>query len=321
MGWFLQANKSKKSGRKSSRSKKSDAMLVFAPKNWDAERTLTGLRILGGFTAIIIIALVWQWSEGRLEDYVAKNQSQIIHAQSVELMDAPAWMSPLLGEQLRKQVASELAANPMDIKSLNRAVASLQANPWVEQVHRITRTRDHQVKVYADYRQPVAMIQSQHGYHPIDAQQHLLPGLYLENQLKQVGLPVITGVRPTVTPMGQVWKDQALSAGLDLVYMIKRQPWADQVKAVDVSGRDVRGRIRLSIHTQQGGKVRWGFAPGQVHPIEVTDAAKLSALAGLYQRCGMIDAGGHTVDVFTQTVLVHQPEADKTSFAGYTYNR
>jgi hypothetical protein len=321
MGWFLQANKSKKSGSKSSRSKKSDATLVFAPKHWDAARTLTGLRILGGFTLLVIIALAWQWSEGRLKKYVAQSQSQIIMPQSVELVASPAWMSPLLAEQLRKQVAAELSANPMDLNSLNHAVAVLQDNPWVDQVHRITRTREHMVLVQADYRQPVAMIQSQHGYHPIDAQQHLLPGLYLETQLKQVGLPVITGVQSTMTPLGSVWQDQSLSAGLDLVYIIKRQPWADQVKSVDVSERDVRGRIRLSILTQQGGKVRWGFAPGQGHPIEVTDTAKLNALSGLYQRCGMIDAGGRTVDVFTQTVLVHQPATDKTSLAGYTYNR
>lgn len=321
MGWFLHAKTSKKSGKKSTRSKNTDATLPFKPKHWDARHTLMGLRILGGFTLLVVIALTWQWAEGRLKTYIASHQTTRIQPQAVQLVDAPSWMSPLLTLQLQQQVADELMANPMDLTSLNRAVKTLQASPWVDNVQRITRTRDNTVTVHASYRQPVAMVQSQHGYHPIDNQLHRLPGLYLESQLKQVGLPVISGVRPTSTPAGMVWDDASLQAGLELVHMIDSQPWFSQVKSVDVSQRDVRGRIRLALITHNGGTVQWGYAPGKGHPIEVTDVAKLNALAGLYQRCGQIDAGGRTVDIFTQTVLVHQPVADNSALAGYTYSR
>ena len=321
MGWFLHAKTSKKSGKKATRAKKSDATLAFKPKHWDARHTLTGLRILGGFTLLVTLGLTWQWTEGRLRNYIADHQTHPVQPQAVQLVDAPSWMSPLLAQQIQKQVALELVMDPMDLSSLNRAVEILGANPWVEHVGRITRTRDNQVTVHASYRQPVAMVQSPHGYHPIDNQRHRLPGLYLENQLKLVGLPVITGVRPSAIPAGMVWDDPSLQAGLDLVHMIDTQPWFNQVKSIDVSRRDVRGRIRLSLITPRGGMVQWGYAPGKGHPIEVTDAAKLNALAGLYQRCGQIDAGGRTVDIFSQTVLVHQPVADNSSLAGYTYSR
>tara|TARA_B100000941_G_scaffold280613_1_gene247206 strand:- start:285 stop:1130 length:846 start_codon:yes stop_codon:yes gene_type:complete len=280
-----------------------------------------GLRVLGGFALLVCLALVWQWTEGRIKTYIAQNQSQAVTTNTVMLVDAPSWMSPLLTQQLQEQVAQQLSNDPMDLDSLNRAVRVFGANPWVQHVQRITRTQDNLVAVEASYRQPVAMVQSQHGYHPVDNQLHLLPGLYLQSQLKQVALPVITGVRPSAITVGQVWDDQSLTAGLDLVQMIQAQTWFDQVKHIDVSQRDGRGRVRLTLHTNQGGKVHWGYAPRQGHPVEVTDITKLNALKSLYQRCGWIDAGGKTVDIYTQSVLVHQPVADNSSLAGYTYSR
>lgn len=319
MGWFLHAKTSGNNGKKPSRTKKADPTLAYKPKKWDAARTLRGVRILGGFTFLVALALGWKWTEGRLKTYVADHQTQTVQANAVTLVDAPSWMSPLLAEQLQHLVAQQIGPDPMDQASLNNAVYQLQNNPWIDHVQRITRVQGNQVTVQASYRQPVAMVQSPHGYHPVDSQFHLLPGLYLENQLQQVGLPVITGLRPTATPIGQVWDDPALKAGLDLVGVVANQPWANQIKSVDVSERDQRGRIRLSLITTQGGQVRWGYAPGKGHPIEVTDSAKLNALASLYQRSGRIDAGGRMVDIFTQTVLVHQNEADSQARAGYTY--
>jgi hypothetical protein len=321
MGWFLHQSTSGKSRKKSSRAQKASVASSFKPKEWDAARTLMGLRILGGFTLVVAIGLLWQWSEGRLRSYVATHEATRVTPQSVQLVDAPAWMSPLLTEQLEQLVAGQIDPDPMDLKSLGWAVHALQNNPWVQQVQRISRGEHGHVMVHAMYREPVAMVQTPHGYQPIDIQMHLLPGLYLENQLPQVGLPVITGVRHSAVQPGMVWDDLSLSSGLDLVHMVYNQPYANQIKAVDVSQRDDRGRIRLTLLTHDGGQVRWGYAPGKGHPVEVTDAAKLNALAGLQQRCGRIDAGGKVVDIFTQTILVHQPVADSNAFVGYTYGR
>lgn len=321
MGWFLhQASSGKSSRKKTKRTTQSSASL-FKPQEWDSQRTLAGLRILGGFTLLVIFCLGWQWSEGRLKTYVSKNQSQFPSIQAVQLVDEPVWMSLPLKQEIQQQVASLVGQNPMDLTSLGWAVDSLSRNPWVEKVHRITRTQHGVLRVHAQFRQPVAMVQSQHGYHPIDQACHLLPGLYLENQLSKVGLPVITGLHGVKVKSGRVWEDPALKAGLNLVYMVYNQPYSNQIKSIDVSQRDYRGQIRLAIHTRYGGQVRWGYPPGQGHPVEVTDAAKLNALSSLYQRCGRIDASGKTVDIFTESVLVHQTPADNRQLVGYTYSR
>lgn len=321
MGWFLHQSKTGKSGRKTSRKKKSTATSPLKIKQWDAARTLAGLRLLGGFTAVVAIGLLWQWGEGRLKSYVATHGASHVTAQTVVLADRPSWMSPMLAGQIKQQVASQVGTNPMDRKTLSWAVHVLQNNPWVEKVDRISREERGVVMVSAQYREPVAMVQTPHGYRAIDRALHLLPGLYLESQLKTVNLPVVTGVRQPLVQPGLVWDDSALRDAMQLVNMVYRQPYANQIKSVDVSRRDVRGRVRLTLLTRDGGQVRWGYAPGKGHPIEVTDAAKLNAMAGLEQRCGRIDAGGKIVDIFTQTVLVHQPVADNRSLVGYTYNR
>ncbi|MBL4702650.1 MAG: hypothetical protein JKX85_15495 [Phycisphaeraceae bacterium] len=321
MSWFLHQSTSKKTGKKTARGRKTSARRINKSTTWDSARTLMGLRILGGFALLVSLCLVWQWTEGRLKSYISKTQSKTVIWEQVQLVDAPTWMSPFLRQQIQQRIAGELGQDPMDVQSLNQAVKSLASSPWVGQVARIARTTGGRVLVHAVYREPVAMVQSEHGYHLIDGQYHLLPGLYLEHQLAPVGLPVITGVGETLVRPGMVWGDAALTAGLQLVQLVSNQPYASQIKSVDVSQRDRRGRIRLTLLTHLGGQVHWGYPLGQGHPVEVTDAAKLNALAGLYQRCGQIDVSGKTVDIFTESVLVHQPIADNRTLVGYTYTQ
>ncbi|MEL7087764.1 MAG: hypothetical protein AAGL98_04880, partial [Planctomycetota bacterium] len=57
--------------------------------------------------------------------------------ESVQLADAPAWMDGPLRELLKREVALEVADDPLDRGSLRRAVEALDAQPWVASVTQV----------------------------------------------------------------------------------------------------------------------------------------------------------------------------------------
>ncbi len=259
--------------------------------------------------------LGWQFTQKSLVAYVARQHTEPLNSQQVQLIDMPTWMSPLLQAQLQSLIVRELALSPMNGSSLESTVDLLAANPWVEQVHRLSRTSDGQIWVAATYREPVAMVRSAGAYHLIDNHCRRLPGRYSQKQMIQVGLPLIEGVGEKLPGVGEIWRSDSLQSGLSLAHLVDHQPYTDQIRAIDVSQRDRRGRLRMQLVTHRGGQVRWGRAPGRGYPIESTDEVKLQSLQSLFERCGQIDAGGKKVDVFSKTVLIHQPVQVQTALA------
>lgn len=316
MGWFLSTHKSHKNKR-TSRARTSPA----TPQQWDPQRTLQGLKFLSITAALIGIVVGWHYSEHFLTHYTAATHATTITAQHVELADAPPWMSPMLRGDLRHLIAGQIDHNTLDPHNLERAAFVLGDSPWVRRVGRIQRTGHDQVKVYAQYRQPVATVQGIDGYHLVDDQGVRLPGLYLKHQLPQLGLPLIEGVSLQPAHIGEVWPGNDLQAGLALVNILATQPYRDQIHGIDVSKRDTRGRILLVMHTQKG-MVRWGLPPGQEESIEPAAAIKAKWLSDVDRQRGAIDAGGKIVDVYGPAIFVHQPANDGRPLrTRYTWSR
>ena len=314
MGWFLSTRKNNK---KTTRSRKKST----TSRQWNPQRTLKGFKFLGITAALVGIVVGWHYSQRFLTTYAATKHATTITAQHVDLADAPPWMGKMLRDDLRHLIAGQIDHNPLDTHNLERAAFVLGDSPWVSHVDRIQRTGHDQVKVYAQYRQPVATVQGTDGYHLVDDQGVRLPGLYLKHQLPQLGLPLVEGVSLQPARIGEVWPGEDLQAGLSLVNVLATQPYRDQVRTIDVAKRDTRGRILLVMHTQTG-MVRWGLPPGQEQSIEPAAAIKAKWLGDVDRQRGAIDAGGKIVDVYGPAIFVHQPANDGRPIrTGYTWSR
>jgi len=301
MGWFLRRDKKTK-GRKSTRK------TAATRREWDPGRTMAGLRALGLLSLVVACAVGWHYGEGLLRDQAARiadRRSQV----EVDLVDAPKWMSQLLRTDLSNLAKSQLSTDPMNASELNRVHEKLAANAWVEQVTRIERTDGGSVNIWAQYRQPVALIESRDGFHLVDEQGIQLPGLYLSHQAGALALPIVEGVLSQPKREGLQWPGEDVQAGLSLVMLIRNEAYIDQIRSIDVSRRDDLGRMRLVMHTINGGMVRWGLPPGSEHPIEPDMRTKLTRLASVYRQRGSIDAGGKVVDVFGAAVFVRRLES------------
>jgi hypothetical protein len=313
MGWFLSRTKAAVPKRK----KKAT---VGERPQWDPRRTLVALKALASGCLLAGLALGWHWSEHQLGDSVRQRAAQPVASDQVQLLGAPAWMGAMVREEIVALVAAQVSPDPLDRAGIARAAHVLAGNPWVQDVEQIWRLPGGEVAVSAKFRQPMAVVEGRDGFHLVDGQGVRLPGLYLKHQASQLPLPLIVGVRASSHAVGELWPGEDLQAGLALVRLVGHEPYAHQIRAVDVSSRDSRGRIRLLLRTEKG-VVVWGLPPNQEQAIEPPASQKKQWLAGVYRQRGAIDAGGRRVDLFGAAPFVHPlTNADAEVQIGYTWN-
>jgi hypothetical protein len=310
MGWFLRS----KAKPKKSKAKQHWQRSARKREPWDPQRTL--LIMQRSATVIIILALAGGVLFGQryLVRQVGREAATIV---DVELVEAPAWLGPSRIEPLRQTIAATVSPNPLDHASLTAAAEALGRSPWVEHVQRIERRPEGHVRAFVTYREPVALVGARDGYHLVDASGRRLPGVYPLQQLSDLNLPVMTGVRAAPPAEGHRWAGSDLQGGLALTQMLAGQAYVDQVRAIDVSNYD--GRIdphqpQLILLTDEG-VVRWGRAPGEEGVYEPAASQKLQALQRVARRYnGRIDAAGQVVDIFCDDPLI-QP-ADHMLYTG-----
>ncbi len=290
MGWFLSSKKKKSKSRKRTSLMEREA--------WDPKRTLAALKLLGVFALAVALVIGWRYSERYLLDYAKQHQSEPVTVKQIELVDAPAWMSEGIKDQIKQTAATHVSPDPMDGRSLRQTAEALKQDPWVRDVNQVTRRSGGQVLVSARYRQPVAVIESKDGYHLVDAKGVCLPGLYQGFEVQQLNLVTIVGVEtPPPAKAGEVWPGEQVNAGLALLRLLGNEPYMDKIRSFDVGQRDERGRLRLVLHTQDG-TVRWGLPPGQENAIEPDARVKIGWLRQLAQRDASLSSGGQIIDIY-----------------------
>ena len=306
MGWFLTRKKAgKPRGRKASTG--------ATTPSWSLQRAARLVRRTTVLAMILALVGGWYFGEQALRDYLADRHGPAVTPDHVRLAEAPEWMTPAVRDELKRFVAGYVEPDPLEVHSLRAAATALGRQPWVRQVEQVRRRADGGIEVRATYRRPVAVVQGRDGYHLVDAQAVRLPRLYLphhvEQLVEQTGIAMITGITAAAPPAGEPWPGEALAAALALVRLLEAEPYADAIKRYDASGRDVRGRVRLTLYTDRG-EIRWGLAPGQERAIEPDAAVKKRWLSQLHEARGDIDAGGRIVHLYGATVEVSNPSSD-----------
>jgi hypothetical protein len=278
-------------------------------------------RAVGWAALIGLLVVGWVWGKPALRAQVARARSE---TPRIDLGRTPGWMSEQILRQLRSTVEPALVPDPFDRLSLREAAADLQASPWVDRVRRVIRRPDGRVEIRAEYREPAALVKARDGYHLIDEQGIRLPLIYEAETAREMGLPVIQGVDRAPPRAGRLWAGGDVQAGLRLAVLVQDQPWAEQVRAIDVNnygGRRFDARPHLKLLTELDGDgdprnnpgVRWGRAPGNEQFYEPSAEKKLQHLNQVLRRFRRIDASGQIVDVFGDSVLIHSTTPTSTA--------
>jgi len=209
-----------------------------------------------------------------LERRVLKSKTQTGPRVAVKFSAHPGWMP----EALAREIADALAPRgmPLGDPAVTQEVFRLaEANPWVRQVHYVSRHRfsggpDGCIEVAAEFRRPIARVLAKDGsFCYVDAEGCVLPELqvprwvvivpahdgrpasqtcYLSSSeiprdqgLAEIHYVTIRGVETDPPRVGRLWKGDDLAEGLRLVELINTRDYANQITTVDV--RNHRGRI------------------------------------------------------------------------------
>lgn len=295
MGLFHRSdNKKSGRGRKKTNSRKRKSSVDR--EAWSPENTLFAIKLAGTAIVLGLLAVGWSYTEEALKARVGQNRAADLKI----VFESSIGMSKTIQDEIHLAAMEQLDGNPFNRESLRAAGVKLQENPWIEQLHNVTRESDGVVRIALTPRRIAGLVKIGDQYYLIDDQCHFLPRIYNEKQIRNWHVPVIAGVQYDAPVPGQKWDGEDVMAGLWLGQLMQQQGYANQVSVIDVSnfnGRLNRNQSHLMIRTQEGA-VAWGRGPGKDNN-EPRVSEKLVKLNQLNQRYGSIDAGGQIVTLYT----------------------
>jgi len=253
-------------------------------------RFINSRRVASCIGLVVVIAAA-AWGATRLEAYVVA-QDTYQSAPSITLVDVPEGLEESLLRLIRA-VTDRAWVDPQ----LCRDVAEvLSLSPWVEEVRAVRRGPEGHLRVTCRYRTPAAMVQIGSEFYIVGADRVCLPGVYRYHP----SLVVVQGVRGLAPDPGDVWAGDDLKAAIDLIQLLHREPFFEQITGVLVENYDGyldRSKPHILLATAPGdGRIAWGSAPGKEIEESTVDQ-KLALLRENFRRWGRIDAGRRYIDV------------------------
>lgn len=207
------------------------------------------------------------------------------------------WMPQAFRDEILALAYSQLLVtrdrlSPEPLAAVGRA---LHETNWFASTPRVERISPDEILISGPWRVPAATIRIGSRDHLIASSGHLLPHSW---DAGQSGIPVIVGL--AYDP--KHWPSDAARAALQLLRLLRDQPFREQVAGIDASR--FHEAEMLGILTDSGSRVWWGAPPGSSAPerSEVRTEHKLRNLAEVHRITGRIDAGERDLVVYTDGV-------------------
>ncbi len=301
---------------------------------WDPARTMQGINLLLVFVFFGGMAFAWPYVRLYMEDFSARRTQTEVRYMRVVFVDEPQWFRdmPGVGEGIGDRVIAAIRDSEKTVDLLSEVVAVLRDEAWVAGVDRVERMNNGEIRVYARYREPVALVMVGGVYRGVDMGGVLLPIAYDERMLRRYAertgfarpLLILEGVvdgGEVVEGMRLVedFEGSGLEAGLELAKLLNHRKFSDQILSVDAGYRDAGGRVNLVLWTGLGRDlnvdphVLWGQRPGSVHAVEPEPSYKLARMVNLFEQRGHIDGNGKIVWLNRQRHIEISPGFGKSA--------
>jgi hypothetical protein len=213
------------------------------------------------------------------------------------------WLDEQFRNELLNRATRSLGSDAALSESFDRAPLeavgqAMRTSGWFVGTPSVTRRPEGEIHVEGTWRIPAAVVRCDGRDRLVSWDALPMPVDYLSGR---AGLTVILGVaQGPARQNGAIdflsdWPGEDLRAGLELLALLARQPWASQVAAIDVSSFS-RSR-QLEIRSIHGGRIVWGGRPSKPLPGEGATSSKVAWLDYLARERRSIDAGLKAVDI------------------------
>jgi hypothetical protein len=267
------------------------------PKNpvkaWFKSIDPVGARRVGGAALFIAVCGGIATGLALLAARVEERSRQSLQATPVRFefdwprgVEDESWLPEAFRADLRHLASLHMGQNdtlsPAPLKRLGEA---LEASGWFDDRPAIRREPGGRIHITGSWRVPVAAVRVLGNDLPISRLGKIMPIPY---EVGQSDMPVIYGMRglPPLHFDGSLdfatrWAARDLEAGLELLDLLRDQPYFGRITGIDVS-EFAPGGGGLSILVDSGAKVRWGGGVRTFNPAEIPTPMKLDRLALLF---------------------------------------
>ncbi len=237
-----------------------------------------------------------------------------LRTRDIEVPDLPRWVPITFVDQVIEtaELPDEVSVLKPDLAS--QIAAAFEQHPWVTRPVSVRVSVPARVEVSFKYREPVAMVSISDGHYPVDAEGILLPpGDFPPSDIDLY--PKITGMTtPPLARVGSAWGDERVTAAARLAVVLFPY-WSEwKLRSVEVPPRAtaevVYEELRFVVNTDGGSRIIWGRAPGNDHPLEVTDEQKIGRLKSFLSKAKSFD-GPWEININHLRVITVNPLEDR----------
>jgi hypothetical protein len=276
-------------------------------------------------TVISLLLIIGAVGFFYLRRYVVR-QSFPADPPAVVLLNRPEWMSDFLADQIAATARPKTAHSAFDQQMLIDAVAMLNTNPWIKQVHQVRRGYSKApgdvLEIDCEYRTPIALVQWGDFFSLVDVDGVKLPEQYSYTQLSKImfgqdgkmNIRIIDGIQHPPPEPGHKWVGDDLTSAIALVKVLYGQPFAEDIRtirATNYGGRVDPKEAWLVCITRDQTEIRWGRSNDDA--AEVSIAQKLDYLRRIVEKYHRADANHAAIDLRLETVTFPSDEEHHAS--------
>lgn len=260
-------------------------------------------RMLGRLALVVGFLVLVPWGISQLPNLTQCSEYQL-DRDDIVLVPPPVEHVPadLLQRVLSKQKLPDRFAL-LDDELVGELAAAFEKHPWIAKVIQVRKSYPPRVLVEVEYRRPVAFIEVERGFYPVDANAVVLPPAdFTPDDSKR--FPIVRNVTTTPQgPSGNAWGDPLVLAAARLAESL-----FDRWKPLGLSSIVAPprpdagvspGDLTFELTTKGGSKIVWGRPPGTNHPGELTVEQKIGRLERYLEQFGSFDGphGPYEIDI------------------------
>ncbi|MBN2584741.1 MAG: hypothetical protein JXL80_16885 [Planctomycetes bacterium] len=258
-----------------------------------------------------------------------------VDTSDLKLVQQTSWMTP----EIADEISASLACLPprlslMDHTASRRVAECLEANPWIRKVYHVrldspkVAGQSNGLEVSMGFRRPVAFVEigkgNQARYVMVDGEGvRLGDRQYLDPELGDRRLVVLTGV-PTLPPEpGVVWADAAVIGGAQVADLLKNRVADFGVCRIDVGNVEKRLDRRepeIVLYTKRSvTRIVWGKPPCREAELleNITARGKIQLLDQAYEKFGGLHEAVEEVNLVLRSVRPYRgPQRNTATIRG-----
>lgn len=273
--------------------------------------------------AFVAAALVLvPWGLAQLPDLAHRPEYQV-HSRDMLLVPPPADHVPadLLQRVLKKNNLPDQFAL-LDDELVRELAEAFRKDPWIAKVVQVRKTYPPKVAIEVEYRKPVAFIEVERGFYPVDANAVLLPPADFTPEDSRT-FPLVRNIASMPQgPSGNTWGDPFVLAAARLAEpLLGRWQKLGLTSIVVPAKPDATASpidLSFELTTKGGSRIVWGRPPGTTHPGELTVEQKLGRLDRYLEQFGSFDGphGPYEIDIRHWQEISRRPLTAPKSNAG-----